>query len=190
MRNREAEHPQQLPVRRPHQSYLSIDQHGAYVVDKRLRKCNGSLRPVARETKLFRYAWTCGPFVDVHHNIRIEHRNEPFKIARPYGSEKRFGDLSLFAEAGRGNSRRALDSPSRAAGELPRSFGRAAENRSNLIEGDRKLSCSNNVEPLCRDQARRARSAMRNRTASASRVSCSGSLFLSLVAIDSVALVS
>lgn len=120
-------------MRCPHESHLSIDQHRPNVSRKLPRESYCSLRPVPRAVNLSGRAWARRRFVDVHHDIRIKHPDEPFKVAGPYGSEKGVGDVSLFCEAGCGNRGCALHSPACPARELSRSLWRAAENRSNLI---------------------------------------------------------
>src|SRR5580698_309694 len=73
------------------------------------------------------HAWNCGGFVETNGEGGIENRDERVEIGGAKSGDKFINELALMRELSPGCWRCALDAAARAAGELARGFGSAAD---------------------------------------------------------------
>jgi hypothetical protein len=115
-----------------------------------------------------------GTEVRAQHDVRVQHLEQRLEVAVPCGRQKGVDDFALSVEGGVGNRVLALDSATRAAGELTCRLGRAVDDRRDLVEGQGEMSCSTNASRL--DGLRSSTTSSARPTESASSASCSGSI--------------
>jgi hypothetical protein len=89
-----------------------------------------------------------GTEVRAQHDVRVQHLEQRLEVAVPCGRQKGVDDFVLSVEGGVGNRVLALDSATRAAGELTCRLGRAVDDRRDLVEGQGEMSCSTNASRL------------------------------------------
>jgi hypothetical protein len=93
-----------------------------------------------------------GNTVSMHHNIRIEHREQRLEVAFSRSSEKRVYNFSLMDKLGLLNLRSSSYPAPSPAGQLPGRSRRTPDNRSYLIKWNFEHVVASNASLAGSDQ--------------------------------------
>lgn len=133
----EGEYAKQPPLRSPHDTDRSIDERRSYETSHP-REVDRSLRPGPRPADLTLRVRRGSLCIETHYDIRIEHCEQSFEIARAQHGEKRIDDSSLTLDIRVADRPRPLNPPARATRELPRRRRRAFHDTTDLVVRYRK----------------------------------------------------
>src|SRR5829696_470094 len=106
------------------------------------------LSHVLRTAHLPRCARRYATAVGSEHDVRVEHRDERFKVPVSCGSEEGVYDFSLAGEIGVRNIGRSLHAAACAARELPCCGRRAPHDESDLLKGHSEHVVQHERKPL------------------------------------------
>lgn len=99
---------------------------------------NCLLCPGFRASDLRRGSRPRGGGIGPDHDVGIENGEKRWNVSGPQRREERFHGFALAGQVGVGNRGRSLYPTPRAARELPRRGGRAADDRGDFLEGNRE----------------------------------------------------